>query len=125
MQQLGYTNFKLGIPGNLINIPQEDYTNTKARWGGANAFQQYENGGASLNWSYYTVKAFQKAGLNQQSETITNGILSGIDASEFQGMAPTGDVTKDWKTWKGECWGYEGYLCDGYLVLLALNPEDQ
>jgi hypothetical protein len=125
MQQLGHANFKLGIPGNLINIPQEDYTNTKARWGGANAFQQYENGGASLNWSYYIVKAFQKAGLTQQTEAITKGILSGIEAGDFQGMAPSGDMTKDWKTWKGECWGYEGYLCDGYLVLLALNPENQ
>ncbi len=125
MQQLGFTDFKLGIPGNLICIPQEDYTNTKPRWGGANAFQHYENGGASLNWSYYTVKAFRKAGLNQQADAITDGILSGIDAGEFQGMASSGDMTKDWKTWNGECWGYEGYLCDGFLVLLALNPEDQ
>jgi hypothetical protein len=125
MQQLGYTNFRLGLPGNLINIPNEDYTHHNPRWGGENAFQHYENGGASINWSYYTVKAFRKAGLNQQAETITDGILSGIDAGEFQGVAATGEMTKDWKTWSGECWGYEGYLCDGYLVLLALNPEDQ
>ncbi len=125
MQDVGFTNFKLGIPGNLISIPKEDYTNSKPRWGGDGAFQQYENGGASINWSYFTVKAFRKAGLNQQVQTITDGILSGIDAGEFQGPAPAGDMTKDWKTWNGECWGYEGYLCDGYLVLLALNPEDE
>ena len=125
MQDVGFTNFKLGIPGNLISIPKEDYTNSKPRWGGDGAFQHYENGGASINWSYFTVKAFRKAGLSQQEQTITDGILSGIDAGEFQGLAPTGDMTKDWKTWNGECWGYEGYLCDGYLVLLALNPEDE
>jgi len=30
-------------------------------------------------------------------------------------------MAKDWKTWSGGCWGYEGFLCDGYLALLALN----
>ncbi|MEN6452743.1 MAG: GH116 family glycosyl hydrolase [Prolixibacteraceae bacterium] len=124
MQQLGYTDFSLGIPGNLINISKEDYTHPNPRWGGENAFQRYENGGASLNWSYFVLKAFRKAGLNEQLKTITDGVLSGINSGEFQGVAATGEMTKDWKTWTGECWGYEGYLCDGYLVLLALNPED-
>lgn len=130
MQEVGYTNFKLGIPGNLVSIRKEDYTNPKPRWGGglkedgSDAFQRYENGGASLNWSYFVLKAFRKAGLNEQLQTITDGLMSGINEGEFQGAAATGDMTKDWKTWTGECWGYEGYLCDGYLVLLALNPED-
>jgi hypothetical protein len=33
-------------------------------------------------------------------------------------------MSKDWKTWNGECWGYEGFLCDGYMVLLACLGED-
>ncbi len=129
MQEVGFTNFRLGIPGNLVPIPKADYTHPNPRWGGgikedgSDAFQRYENGGASLNWSYFVLKAFRKAGLNEQVQTITDGILSGINDGEFQGAATTGDMTKDWKTWSGECWGYEGYLCDGYLVLLALNPE--
>lgn len=123
MQEVGYTNFRLGIPGNLVLIPQADYTHTNPRWGGADAFQHYENGGASLNWTYFTLKALQKAGMTQQLQQATDGLLEGIKAGDFQGPAPTGDVTKDWKTWTGECWGYEGFLCDGYLALLALNPE--
>ena len=131
MQEVGFTDFRLGLPGNLVSVRREDYTHHDPRWGGgekedgSDAFQQYENGGASLNWSYYTLKAFEKAGLCEQLEKITDGILKGIDEGGFQGSCAEGGMTKDWKTWNGECWGYEGFLCDGYLVLLALNPEDR
>ncbi len=129
MQEVGFTDFSLGVPGNLVSVRKEDYTHPVARWGGgskedgSDAFQRYENGGASINWSYFTLKAFKKAGLEGPLRRITHGILAGINAGEFQGTGSNG-MTKDWKTWSGECWGYEGYLCDGYLALLALNPED-
>ena len=131
MKEVGYKDFTLGIPGNLISVRKEDYTHPDPRWGGgekedgSDAFQRYENGGASLNWSYFTLKAFRKAGLIEQLQIITDGILKSIDSGEFQGSFVPGGMTKDWKTWNGECWGYEGFLCDGYLVLLALNPEDK
>lgn len=130
MGEVGFTDFSLGVPGNLVSVRREDYTHPVARWGGgskedgSDAFQRYENGGASINWAYFTLKAFKKAGLDEPLKKITGGILSGIDAGAFQGSCDNG-MTKDWKTWSGECWGYEGYLCDGYLVLLALNPEDR
>ena len=127
MREVGFTDFSLGLPGNLVSVRREDYTHPDPRWGGgknedgSDAFQRYENGGASINWAYFTLKAFRKAGLDGPLQEITDGILQGIDAGDFQGSCENG-MTKDWKTWTGECWGYEGYLCDGYLVLLALNP---
>lgn len=130
MREVGFTDFTLGIPGNLVSVRYEDYTHHEPRFGGgkkedgSDAFQRYENGGASINWSYFTLKAFKKAGLDEPLKQITDGILKGIDAGDFQGSCMNG-MTKDWRTWSGECWGYEGYLCDGYLALLALNPEDQ
>ncbi len=130
MQEVGYTDFSLGVPGNLISIRREDYTHHDPRWGGgvkedgSDAFQRYENGGASLNWSYFTLKAFKKAGLEEQYRIISDGILAGITKGSFQGSCTEGGMTKDWKTWSGECWGYEGFICDGYLALLAFNPED-
>jgi hypothetical protein len=125
MKEAGYTDFSLGVPGNLVSVRREDYTHHDPRWGGgllpdgSDAFQRYENGGASLNWSYFTLKAFQKAGLDQQYGLISDGILKGIDAGSFQGSCAGGIMTRDWKSWSGECWGYEGFLCDGYLALLA------
>lgn len=130
MREEGFTDFTLGLPGNLVSVRREDYTHPDPRWGGgsledgSDAFQRYENGGASINWSYFTVNAFRKAGLEGPLNTIMNGILTGIDAGAFQGSCDNG-MTKDWKTWTGECWGYEGFLCDGYLALLALNPDDR
>jgi hypothetical protein len=131
MEQVGYTDFTLGLAGNLVSVRKEDYTHHDPRWGGgekedgSDAFQRYENGGASLNWSYFTLKAFKKAGLDEPLRQITTGILAGIDAGEFQGSCVQGGMTKDWKTWNGDCWGYEGFLSDGYLVLSACNPEDK
>jgi len=130
MQEVGFNDFTLGIPGNLIPVRKEDYTARNPCYGycekedGSDAFQRYENGGASINWSYYTLKAFKRAGLVEQLSKIEEGILKGIDEGLFQGYSGSGGMTRDWKTWKGECWGYEGYLCDGYLALLAFNPED-
>ncbi|MDP4224579.1 MAG: hypothetical protein Q8868_14825 [Bacteroidota bacterium] len=131
MQDVGFTDFSLGLPGNLVSVWRKDYTHPDPRWGGgqnedgSDAFQRYENGGASLNWSYYTLKAFKKAGLTEQYNKIADGLLKSIDKGDFQGSCPESDMTKDWKTWSGDCWGYEGFLCDGYLVLLALNPYDE
>jgi hypothetical protein len=131
MEEVGFKDFTLGIPGNLVSVRREDYTHHDPRWGGglkvdgSDAFQRYENGGASLNWSYFTLKAFKKAGLEEQLQKITDGILSAVDAGAFQGSCTENKMTKDWKSWTGECWGYEGFLCDGYLVLLAMNPGDK
>jgi len=129
MKEAGYTDFSLGLPGNLISVRKEDYTHPDPRWGGgqledgSDAFQRYENGGASLNWTYFTLVAYKKAGLEEQYRTIAGGLLKGINEGSFQGLCKEGGMTKDWKTWDGECWGYEGFLCDGYLVISALNPD--
>ena len=129
MEEAGFVDFSLGVPGNLVSIRREDYYHHDPRWGGgekedgSDAFQRYENGGASLNWSYFTLKALKKAGMNRELEQVSDGILQGIRNGDFQGYC--GLMAKDWKTWNGECWGYEGFLCDGYLALLALNPKDK
>ena len=129
MEEAGFTDFALGVPGNLVSVRREDYYHHDPRWGGgekedgSDAFQRYENGGASLNWSYFTLKALNKAGMNRELEQVSAGILRGITNGDFQGFC--GLMAKDWKTWNGECWGYEGFLCDGYLALLALNPQDK
>jgi len=71
------------------------------------------------------LKAFRKAGLDKQLDTITDGILAGINAGEFQGSCVKDGMTKDWKTWNGECWDMKATYVMAFLVLLALNPDDQ
>ena len=124
MEAVGFTDFSLGMPGNLIPIKKGDYTVSDHRWGGpsledgTDGFQIYENGGATACYTYFTVDALQKLKRNSDVNKILHPILKSIKEGNFNGKCVNG-MSKDWKTWKGECWGYEGFLCDGYMVLLA------
>ena len=33
-------------------------------------------------------------------------------------------MSKDWRTWGGECQGYEGLLTDNYYALLAVLDRE-
>jgi hypothetical protein len=130
MKAVGLTDFSLGLPGNLVPIKKGDYTTDIHRWGGplredgSDAFGIYENGGLTLCYSYFTVKALQKLNRKADAERILLPILDGIDKGRFDGRCENG-MSKDWKTWTGECWGYEGFLCDGYMVLFAGLEENK
>ncbi|PST82706.1 hypothetical protein C7T94_08605 [Pedobacter yulinensis] len=125
MAQVGYTNFKLGLPGNLIAVRSEDYTHPDKRWGygekedGSDGFQIYENGGASGCFAFYTLKALMKTGKKKEAEDMLLQMMDAFSNREFQGQCAGSKMSRDWKTWNGECWGYEGFLVDNYLTLYA------
>lgn len=119
MKEVGYTRFDLGLPGNLIPIADEDYTHHDPRWG-YQRFQVYENGGATGCYAYFTVQALFKLGMRREAEAIFFPMLESYTQNRFQGLCADGTMTRDWKTWTGECWGYEGFLVDNYLPLLAV-----
>ncbi|MHB8580122.1 MAG: alpha-L-rhamnosidase-related protein, partial [Ignavibacteriaceae bacterium] len=117
MREVGYTNFRLGLPGNLIPIADKDYVDHHPDFG-YGKFQVYENGGATACYVYFTIHALYKLGMRQEAEVILFQMLESYKKDDFQGYCQGSNRTKDWKTWKGECWGYEGFLVDGYLALL-------
>ena len=125
IDRVGYTRFDLGLPGNLVPVRLEDYVELKHDVGGgkrednADGFQIYENGGATPAHAFWTIEALYKVGLKDDAERILMPMLKGFTAGEFQGFGPNGK-SKDWKDWKGNCWGYEGLLTDGYMALLAV-----
>ncbi|MES2376086.1 MAG: hypothetical protein V4553_05900 [Bacteroidota bacterium] len=127
MKAVGYTDFKLGLPGNLIPVRDEDYAHADRRWGwgkdaeGKDGFQIYENGGASGCYVYFTLKALLDLGMKEEAEMILMPMLESYKIGDFEGYCPGSQMTKDWKTWNGECWGYEGFLVDNYLPFLAVN----
>lgn len=124
MKAVGFTDFRLGLPGNLLPIPKEDYTDTDKRFG-YGAFQVYENGGATGCFAYYTVHALYKLGMKREAEMILMPMLESYKKGEFQGNCQGSEMTKDWKAWDGDCWGYEGFLVDNFLTLLAvINQND-
>jgi hypothetical protein len=120
MKAVGYTDFSLGLPGNLIPVADADYVDQNPRWG-YQKFQVYENGGATGCYAYYTIHALFKLGMRAEAEAILYPMLESYRQGGFEGHCPGSEMTKDWKTWTGECWGYEGFLVDNYLPLLAVH----
>ncbi len=128
LKDVGFRNFELGLPGNLISIPRGDYTHHDPRWGGHTSdekndgWQHYENGGTSGNYVYFTLKALYRLGRRKDAETILFPLLKAYNKGSFQGECDNG-MTPDWRTWDGECWGYEGFLVDNYWALLIVAEE--
>ncbi len=132
MKEVGFTNFRFGLPGNLIAVRKEDYV--FHNWDGAravgepfsddgsDAFQLYENGGATACYAYFTIKALYSLGRVEDARRIFYPMLDSFSAGEFQGFCSDGK-SKDWRDWSGGCHGYEGLLCDGYLTLLAVLDD--
>lgn len=126
MKEVGYMDFRLGLPGNLIPVRSEDYVHHDRRWGygkdeeGKDGFQIYENGGATACYAYFTLKALYQLNMNKEADSMLLPMLESFRNGDFEGACSGTGMTRDWKTWKGECWGYEGFLVDNYLTLLAV-----
>ncbi len=120
----GYRNFHLGLPGNLIAVAADDYNVTSPRWGGGGSrgFQKYENAGATACFCYFTIQALFELGRPANARAILYPMLQSFEAGAFQGKGLDG-MSKDWKTWDGKCYGYEGFLVDGYLTLLTVFAD--
>jgi len=136
MAQVGYTNFSLGLPGNLVPIRKGDYVDHRSvGWkspptafgepyleDGSDGFQYYENGGATGCWAYYTIHALFKLGRKEDARRILHPMLEGFAQGMFQGFDQSG-MSRDWRDWKGGGHGYEGLLVDNYHVLLAVLDD--
>lgn len=128
MDEVGYQRFDLGLPGNLVPVRRADYTDLRRRFGGSDredgsdGFQIYENGGATHCHAYWLVKALYQLGRVNDARRIYYPMLRSFAAGDFQGF-DVGGQSKDWRTWQGEGRGYEGYLSDGYLALLAVEDD--
>ncbi len=129
MKEVGYTRFDLGLPGNLIPVAKKDYADHNPRFGGgqkednSDAFQRYENGGATACFAYFTLAALYDLDRVADGDRILFPMLDAFAKGGFQGRGGNG-MSKDWKAWDGTCWGYEGFLVDNYYALLAVLDRD-
>jgi hypothetical protein len=130
MKEVGYTNFSLGLPGNLIPVARKDYFAPELRWGGgskednSDGFQIYENGGATASFAYFTLAALYDLGRIKDGDRILFPMLESFAKGDFQGYCAN-QKSKDWKTWDGSCTGYEGLLVDNYYALLAVLDREK
>lgn len=129
MKEVGYTRFDLGLPGNLIPVARKDYVDLRVRFGGgtnadnSDGFQIYENGGATACYAYFTLAALYDLGRIHDGDRILFPMLDSFAKGDFQGRGSNG-MSKDWRTWNGTCWGYEGLLTDNYYALLAVLDRE-
>lgn len=131
MKEVGYTNFHLGLPGNLITVPLKDYVHRTpdARYGGgvradnADGFQKYENGGATGCFAYFTLAALYDLGRRAEADAILFPMLEEYGRCGFEGRDAHGR-SYDWRMWDGTATGYEGFLSDNYYALLAVLDRE-
>jgi len=125
MKAVGYTNFALGLPGNLIPVARKDYVDHhRSSGGGTNAdgsdgFQIYENGGATACFAGFTLAALYDLGRINDGDRMLFPMLEAFAKGGFQGGDKNGR-SKDWRKWDGTGQGYEGLLTDNYYTLLAV-----
>jgi hypothetical protein len=127
MKAVGYNNFSLGLPGNLITVPLKDYVHRTpdARYGGgvlednSDGFQNYENGGATGACAFFTLAALYDLGREADADKILFPMLEEYGRCGFEGKDAKGH-SNDWRRWDGTPMGYEGLLTDDYYTMLAV-----
>jgi hexosaminidase len=129
MNEVGYTNFELGLPGNLVSVARKDYVDLHVRFGGgtkednSDGFQIYENGGANACFAYFTLAALYDLGRINDGDRMLFPLLDAFNKGDFQGHGSNG-MSKDWKMWDSTCKGYEGLLTDNYYAMLAVTDRE-
>lgn len=127
MKAVGYTQFHMGLPGNLITVALKDYVHRDpdghhgggVREDNADGFQKYENGGATGCFAYFTLAALYDLGRRAAADAILFPMLQEYDQGGFEGRGANGR-SNDWRMWDGTPMGYEGFLVDNYYTLLAV-----
>jgi hypothetical protein len=127
MKEVGYDKFNMGLPGNLITVALEDYVHKDAdghhgggvRPDNADGFQNYENGGATGCFAFFTLAALYDLGRKEEADRILFAMLGEYDKGGFEGRGVLGR-SNDWRRWDGTPMGYEGFLTDNYYTLLAV-----
>ena len=105
----GPPDYRLGLPGNLWNIPYADLAIPMAEG-------IYENKSLTLSQARHFVGALYQVGMTKEGDTLLHAMLESLgNGTAFSGCG-TG---VDWRRWDGAACGYEGLLTD-QLGVLAL-----
>ncbi len=126
MKEVGYDKFNMGLPGNLIPVVLKDYVHKALNVGGgvlpdnSDGFQNYENGGATGCFVFFTLAALYDLGRKAEADQILFAMLGEYDRGGFEGRGAKGR-SNDWRRWDGTPMGYEGFLTDNYYTLMAVT----
>ncbi len=120
-REVGYKNFRLGIPGNLVPIARKDYNfgtlGTPKKDDGSDGFGIFENGGTTACFAHFYIQALYTLGRKAEADAIFDAMLEGYRDGAFQNGIGNGG---EWRRWDGTPSGYEGLLTDSYYTLSVL-----
>jgi hypothetical protein len=127
MKEVGYDKFNMGLPGNLITVALDDYVHKMpdGRFGGgvlpdnSDGFENYENGGATGCFAFFTLAALYDLGRKEEADQILFAMLGEFDHCGFEGFDAK-NHSYDWRRWDGTAMGGEGFLADNYYTFLAV-----
>jgi hypothetical protein len=120
-REVGYKNFRLGIPGNLVPIVRKDYNagslGSPKKDDGSDGFGIFENGGTTACFAHFYIQALYTLGRKAEADAIFDAMLEGYRDGAFQNGIGGGG---EWRRWDGTPSGYEGLLTDSYYTLSVL-----
>jgi hypothetical protein len=133
---IGFTNWHLGVPGNLIPARKEDMVGPRIGINGkpvkndfywpdglteaASFGNRYPNGTIhpALVWHY--ILGLQVAGLDEEADRILNAMIGSAQEGLFQnGIVNVGYGGAEHFYSNGKTCGYEGYLPESFNFLMA------
>ena len=119
-KEVGYTNFKNGLPNVLVTIPCPPQIKHEdgSPW---NKFQEYLNGGATPAWSNFYIQALYQMGRRQEADAMFWPLVESYGQGRFNGgrsYLRDGTETDPIKADKAEWWWWDGrpQHAEGYLV---------
>jgi len=108
--RVGLPDSRLGMPGNLWQIPDADLVEIMHGQG----MGHYINGGLTHSQSRHFVGALYKAGMRDEADALLLGLCESLaDGTAFGGC----NSGVDWRYWDGWPCGYEGLLTDQFGIL--------
>jgi hypothetical protein len=127
MKEVGYDKFNMGLPGNLVTVALKDCVDNRgngqfgcgSRPDNSDGFENYENGGATGAYAFFTLAALYDLGRKEEADAILFPMLEEYGKSGFEKRDAKGRST-DWRRWDGTPMGYEGLLTDDYYTMLAV-----
>lgn len=126
MDQVGFSNFKLGVPCQLSPVHRSDYLQPAGlgcpqREDGTDSFGKYMNGGLNSGHVLHFLAAHYVVGDPEPADSILRQMLGHLYRGGFQnGVTDEPPKGIDWADWEGNPQGYEGYLSDGFRFPQAL-----
>ncbi|MBP1647204.1 MAG: hypothetical protein H6Q30_649 [Bacteroidetes bacterium] len=108
--RIGLPDSRLGLPGNLWPIPDDDLVEIMH----GRSMGHYINGGLTHSQSRHFIGALYKAGLRDEADALLLGLCESLaDGTAFGGC----NSGVDWRYWDGWPSGYEGLLTDQFGIL--------